>query len=553
MAYIIPAYKVFDDIENRFGVPPSLPSETAHDPIQNRIIQSSKSIQIYTTAPQSSAAAFNFDDRVCDVRLPWTGANSPQIYSPRQEFNRARRRVEFLSSRVEEVPCPRSHLEMLPMKALGNSSNRTVRIEPSWAPSFGQRTRRHRGGISESRLLDFLTREGHSKQVQILPNSDFRAPSIIEPRRMRIPARALNTGVEKLRGSSLLVDLDCKVNFDLRIKAAMLLSRLIRLSSMPSSDSVSLDKNRPGFEINFPDYSRTPCARHKVKSRRSRTGAAWVEISDVESTRFRASINKAPRMVSLASYVTDFSGDPTRHLNKDAKALTSRFDDLLRSRQLTEGRAAYGNSFKDITSLRNYDRRQSINYIGNLKLHVLSDHLPATLSYLEEFLQDYYDAITSSKFRQSDWCHLTATPQHREKHVSGYYNAVAHFEGTLQRFKHGANDTTAVESLPLLIDVGKSYQLSPFEWSQFFRSLGREHQLSPFEWSQLFRSLSREHRLLLALWIYATLCQNPTGKIRTAPLLILVAITDLPHGERPSPTHLGSCVANPIRAHHELE
>lgn len=119
MAYIIPAYKVFNDIENRFGVPPSLPSETAPDPIQNRIIQSSEPIQNYTTASRSFASAFNFDNRVCAVRLPWTGAKSPPMYSPRLELIRARPRVEFLSSRVEELQRLGSLLEVLPMKALG--------------------------------------------------------------------------------------------------------------------------------------------------------------------------------------------------------------------------------------------------------------------------------------------------------------------------------------------------------------------------------------------------------------------------------------------------
>ena len=65
MAYIIPAYKVFDDIENRFGVPPRLPSETAPDPIQNRIGRSSEPTQNYTTAPRSFAAVIKFDNSVC--------------------------------------------------------------------------------------------------------------------------------------------------------------------------------------------------------------------------------------------------------------------------------------------------------------------------------------------------------------------------------------------------------------------------------------------------------------------------------------------------------
>ena len=93
MAYIIPAYKVFDDIENRFGVPPRLPSETAPDPVQNRIVRSSEPTRHYT------------------------------LINPTSPGDEAKERY------------PR-YLDMSII--LGNSSNRTANVEPSWRAALGQ-------------------------------------------------------------------------------------------------------------------------------------------------------------------------------------------------------------------------------------------------------------------------------------------------------------------------------------------------------------------------------------------------------------------------------
>lgn len=60
MAYIIPAYKIFNDIENRFGVPPLLPSEPCPEPVKKCIIGLSEPAQKSTTTNLSSAAAPNF-------------------------------------------------------------------------------------------------------------------------------------------------------------------------------------------------------------------------------------------------------------------------------------------------------------------------------------------------------------------------------------------------------------------------------------------------------------------------------------------------------------
>lgn len=234
------------------------------------------------------------------------------------------------------------------MKALGDLINKKASIEPSWGPSFGQRTRRHRNGTSGSQLLAFHKREDYSKQAQILQNSDSRAPSVTERRRTRIPARAVNTGVEPLRESLLLAGPDYddtyytalsyewgeamigtlskdteNLDFGLyrsqgifiwvddigigeraayshatmstahSIQAMILgyveelespkstmrcnhpIQRVpLRVSSLPSSDSVSLDKSIRGFENDFLDFLRTPCARLKLKSR---TNAACLE------------------------------------------------------------------------------------------------------------------------------------------------------------------------------------------------------------------------------------------------------------------------------------
>ena len=253
MAYIIPAYKVFDDIENRFGVPPRLPSETAPDPIQNRIVRSSEPTRHYTTAPRSSAAAFNFDDRVCEVRSPRTGSEWPLMYSPRQECNRAQPRIEVISP--------------------------------------------------------------YSKKAQILQNSCSRAPLVTERRRVWNPFQALDTGV-------------------------------------------------------------------------------------------------AARLEYLASCPTELPGDPPRHLNEDAKARTSRFNDLLRSRRLSKSRAAYDDSLGKLqqhgASLgNNYYRRLPIASMGEPSLHVIFESLQFLLG------------------------HPVETSWHREKRSVGHHNAVAHFEGTL--------------------------------------------------------------------------------------------------------------------------
>ena len=193
----------------------------------------------------------------------------------------------------------------------------------------------------------------------------------------------------------------------------------LRLSSLPSSDSVRLDKSKRGFRFNYPGSLRLPRATLDLPRFPAR-----LESSDVESTRFRASINKLARLAYLAACLTDFLGDPPQHLNEDAKALTSRFEDVLRSRRLSESRAACGDSLGTFqqpgaTIGNEYYRRLPIASMEVQNLHVLLDHLSATLSRLGEFLQDRRDATTSSKSLQLPLGHLEATFWHDENCLVG--------------------------------------------------------------------------------------------------------------------------------------
>ena len=592
MAYIIPAYKVFDDIENRFGVPPRLPSETAPDPNQNRIIQSSKLTQNHLATSLSSAAAIKFPD---SIRKLWlrTQSISPRIHVSRQEYNRVQRQFEPISYRIEEVSCSKPHLEMLAV----DSNNRIANVKHSLVAAFGQRiwcqpsgtSRQDRfygiGGVGKTtialcyaktqsvfwiytrteQLLEFHTRQGYTKKAQILRNSYFQAPLVTERRRTRIPARALTTGVEPLRDSMVLVSprddsyfkalygwcqetsaenldfafhhiqgpthsknqsvdvicinhgefaemhaqLSLVDNINAKANCIMVLldegaaysyatmasvrsiqqmisgymeevkSRITimrrshRSQQVPMHlDFVSLERSRRSFETDFPDSLRTPCARLDLPR-----STACLESSDDESTRFRARINKAARLAYLASCLTDSSGDP-RHLNEDTKALTSRFDDLLCGRWLSEIKAACGDALGKLqqhgASLgNNYYRRLPIGSMGKPNLHVL---LPATLSRFRAFLQRRRNTMASSDSLQCPLCYLTATqsmasstldspheemelsplgatdpslhPRHIERHLSGYHNALAHFEGTLQSLMDGMDRKTPVESIP---------------------------------------------------------------------------------------------------------
>ena len=464
------------------------------------------------------------------------------MYSPRQEFSHARRRLNFAGPTSPRIKGAESDLKILGIEAWGDSSNRTANVEPSGAAAFGKTTRCHRSGTSESQLLAFSTRKGYSEKAQILQNSYPRNPLVTERRRTRIPARALDTGVEPLRDSlfvfspdynksysaalsyewgkseigtlskdtensnqtsTLWVDTVCIDQRDRRevhahmsrmddINASAIRMKVLsgesaacsyaitasfysvhkilgyveelesqrttmrcnhpiqrvplRLSSLPSSDSAGLGKSRWGFGIDFPDPLRTPCTRLDFL----RWTACLLESSDLESTRFRARLNKAARLAYLASCLTDFSGDPPRHLNEDAKMLTSRFDDLLRSRPLSEIRAAYGDSLGKLQQHRatpgnDYYRRLPTASI--LSLHFISDQLSATLCYLEDFLKDRRDAMTSSESPRFPLGYLVATPWHREERPVSHYNPAAHFEGILQRLADGTDGKTAVKSL----------------------------------------------------------------------------------------------------------
>ena len=641
MAYIIPAYKVFDDIENRFGVPPRLPSETAPDPIQNRIIQSSKPTQNHLATSLSSAAAIKFPD---SIRKLWlrTQSISPRIHVSRQEYNRVQRQFEPISYRIEEVSCSKPHLEMLAV----DSNNRIANVKHSLVAAFGQRiwcqpsgtSRQDRfygiGGVGKTtialcyaktqsvfwiyarteQLLEFHTRQGYTKKAQILRNSYFQAPLITERRRTRIPARALTTGVEPLRDSMVLVSprddsyfkalygwcqetsaenldfafhhiqgpthsknqsvdvicinhgefaemhaqLSLVDNINAKANCIMVLlgegaaysyatmasvrsiqqmisgymeevkSRITimrrshRSQQVPMHlDFVSLERSRRSFETDFPDSLRTPCARLDLPR-----STACLESSDDESTRFRARINKAARLAYLASCLTDSSGDP-RHLNEDAKALTSRFDakaltsrfdakaltsrfnDLLRIRRLSEIRAACGDTLGKVqqhgaTLGNNYYRRLPIGSMGKPKLHVL---LPATLSRFRAFLQHHRDTMASSDSLQCPLCYLTATqsmasstldspheemelsplsaadpsmhPRHLERHLSGYHNALAHFEGTLQNLMDGMDRKTPVERTSQILEQKTRPWIVVLDGNQIISLFTGDHQSFP--------------------------------------------------------------------------
>ena len=390
MAYIIPAYKVFDDIQNSFGVPPRLPSETAPDPIQNRIVRSSEPTRHYTTAPRSSAAAFNFDDRVCEVRVPRTGSKLPLTYSPQQQYNRARLRGEFMSLRVEQLPSPHLLIQqsfslISAMKALYDSTIRAANVEPSWAAALGQRTRCHRSGTSGSQLLAFHTHEGDLKQAQIL--EDFCSQAIVtHRRRIRIPARALD----------------------------------------PPRDSVFL-------------------------------------IDDSYSTNLAAHLaDLAPLLEDLIALL----GDPTSCLtefNEDAKARSSRFDDLLRSRRLSESRAARGDSLGRLqqhgATLKNNDyHRLRMASMRNPTLDVSSNHFPAGTNDPEEFWsmlsegRSAWSEVPSDRFDSKAFHHPSPNVNGPTNHQGGHFltQDISAFEASFFRITRSkANAMDPLQRLAL--------------------------------------------------------------------------------------------------------
>ena len=529
MAYIIPAYKVFDDIENRFGVPPRLPSETAPDPIQNRIIQSSKPTQNHIITPRSSAAAVNLYDSIFESWL-----NPPRMHVIYGRAGAGKRSITLCYAQTQGV-------------------------------------------LWTEKLLAFHTREGYTKKAQILRNSYFQAPLVTERRRTRIPARALNTGVKPLQDSMVLVSLRddsyfkalygwCQEtsaenldfafhhiqgpthsknqsvdvicinhgefaeihaqlslvdNINAKANCIMVLlgegaaysyatmasvrsiqqmisdymeevkSRITimrrshRSQQVPMHlDFVSLERSRRSFETDIPDSLRTPCARLDLPR-----STACLESSDDESTRFRASLNKAARLAYLASCLTDFSEDPPRHLNEDTKALTSRFDDLLCGRRLSESRAACGDALgksqqHGATLGNNYSRRLPMRrlpmgFVGKTNLHVLSDYLPATLSRFEAFLQRRRNTMASSDSLQCPLCFLTATPRHLERHLLGYHNALAHFEGTLQSLMDGMDRKTPVESTSQILEQKTRPWIVGLDGNQIISLFTGDHQSFP--------------------------------------------------------------------------
>ena len=316
------------------------------------------------------------------------------MYSPRQECNRARRRIEFViprSLRVEEEGC---YLDMLPraMKFLGDSSNRTVNVEPSWAAVSGQQTRCHRNGTSGSQLPAFSTREGHSKKGQNLLDSVSRAPLFTELRRTRIPARALDTGVEPLLESLFL-----KQWFFRRL-----------------------------------------------------------QIQSIDGIRFRASLKKAARLAYLAACLTDFSGDPPQDLDEDAKALTSRFHDLLHIRRLSDGRAACGDPLGNLqqhgaTLGNSYYRCSLIASMRRPKPHILSNHLPATLWRRAEFLPSL----------------------HRQKRPVSHHNVVEFVHKSVRDWLDRA---TPVESIPQTLEEKTLPWIVGLDGNQIISLFTEDHQ-----------------------------------------------------------------------------
>ena len=223
----------------------------------------------------------------------------------------------------------------------------------------------------------------------------------------------------------------------------------LRLSSLPSSDSVRLYESRRDFKVIHPDSLRLPRATFHFPR-----FAARLESSDVESTRFRARINKAARLAYLTACLADFFGDPPQHLNEDVEALASRFEEVLRSRRLSESRAACGDSLGTFqqpgaTMGLEYYRRLPIAFMETQNLHVLLDHLSAALSRLGELLKDRRDAMTSSESLQFPL--VGAIIGHDANSLVGDHNAAAHFEDALQGFMDWTDGKTAAESLRFLM------------------------------------------------------------------------------------------------------
>ena len=277
------------------------------------------------------------------------------MYSPRQEFSHARRRVQFVrptSPRIKEA-----EWDLGMMEALGDSSNRTANVEPSGAAAFGQRTRCKSSGASRQGRFAIYGMGGAGKTSACF----------------------------------------AKTQDDL-------------------------------------------WTRHRIKE------PTHAKNQSVDAIRFRA---------YLAACLTDFSGDPPAHLNEFEEALTSGFDDLLRTRRLNEISVAYGDLLGKpqqhrVTSGNDYYRRLPTASMGKPNLHVISDQLSAILCHLEDFLKDRRDATTSSESLQFPLGYLVATPWHREERPVSHYNAAAHFESILQSLTDRTDGKTAVKSLQIL-------------------------------------------------------------------------------------------------------
>ena len=150
------------------------------------------------------------------------------------------------------------------------------------------------------------------------------------------------------------------------------------------------------------------------------------------------STNRAARLADAIASLEDLIaslGDPASCLtefNEDAKAQSSRFDDLLRRGRLNECRAACGDSLGKLqqhgASLgNNYYRRLPIASMGEPNLHVLSDHFPAGANDPEEFWsmlsegRSAWSEIPSDRFNSKAVYHPSPDVNGTTNHQGGHF------------------------------------------------------------------------------------------------------------------------------------
>ena len=334
---------------------------------------------------------------------------------PRYESNRPRKRLAFVRStrcRDEEVEL-RTVLYNPFRRASDDSNNRAAVAGSSRAAAFDQRTRCRRSGTSESQVLAFHKREGYSDKVQTSQKSYCRAPLVIERRRTRIPAGALDAGGDPTHDCS---SLNILVFSFLRVRrpthSENQLIDAVRFREYDDEAELFAD----GFDVEaflkVGTCTRDPHLNIALDE-------SWRKLSKSTNDAFERRCN----------LITDFSRDLPQHLNEEVKALTSQFDDLLHNRRLREGRAARGNS------------------LGKLQQH------GATLTNMEP-----------PSYWRRPFLRLS------------YLRALAHFESTLQSLTDGKDRKILVESIPQNLEEKIRPWIVGLEGNQIINLFTRDHQ-----------------------------------------------------------------------------